>query len=93
MMDSNGVEQGIKILKETVEQNDLILKDPAPFVRITERRENAIVYTIRVWTKSKDFWPVRFDLLENINNKFEQENIKIPHNKMDVHIKNEGHPR
>jgi len=80
------------ILREAVEQHSLILKDPAPFVRMTERGENTAVYTLRVWTKAENFWPVRYDLLESINKKFEQENIKIPYSKMDVNIKNQGHP-
>lgn len=77
----------IDTLRDVIEHHDLILKDPEPFIRMTEHGESAIVYTSRVWTKADDYWTVRFDLLENVKKKFDQENISIPYNQMDVHIK------
>ena len=77
----------IDTLRGVIENHDLILKDPEPFIRMTEHGENGIVYTARVWTKADDYWTVRFDLLENVKKKFDQENISIPYNQMDVHLK------
>ena len=65
-----------------------ILKDPAPFIRLSERADSSINITVRVWVMSEDFWPVKFDLLEAIKERFDRLGIKIPYNRLDVHLKN-----
>jgi len=78
-----------KILSELYEQNELVMKDPAPFIRITEHAASSINITVRVWVKSSDYWTVKFDMLEAVKEKFDAEGIEIPFNQLDVHIKND----
>ena len=83
------VEKVKSILLEEAGKHELALKDPAPFARLTKQSESSIDFTLRVWTKSGDYWTVNFDLLETINNRFEKEGIEIPFNQLDVHIKDQ----
>jgi small conductance mechanosensitive channel len=39
-----------------------------------------------VWTKSGDYWPVKFDMTETIKNRFDAEGIGIPFPQREIHI-------
>lgn len=83
------VEKVNKILLEEADKHELTLKDPAPFARLTKQNESSLDFTLRVWVNAGDYWTVNFDLLENINNRFEKEGIQIPFRQLDVHIKDQ----
>ena len=82
-------ERAKAIISELVEAHPLVLKDPEPFVRVSEHAASSINITMRVWIKSDDYWTVKFDLLEQVKARFDAEGIEIPFNQMDVHIKND----
>lgn len=77
------------ILAELYENHPLVLKDPAPFIRVSEHAASSINITVRVWVNSADYWTVKFDMLEAVKEKFDLEGIEIPFDQMDVHIKND----
>ena len=76
-----------KILAELYEAHPLVRKDPAIFIRVSAHSASSIDITTRVWVDSADYWTVKFDMLEAVKEKFDQEGIEIPFNQMDVHIK------
>ena len=77
-------------VKETVmaiaNAHEKVLKDPAPFLRMTEMADSSLNFTVRVWVNSDDYWGVKFDLNESIVAALAQNNISIPFPQMDVHI-------
>ena len=79
------------LIKELIEKDSRISKNPAPFFRLTEFGGSSLNFTLRVWTDVSAFWNVKFDLLEGILMKFRENGIEIPYQKIDVHItKSEG---
>ena len=74
-------------LGRVVEDTSLINREKEIFIGITKFADSAIEYTIRVWVKNADYWTVYFELLERIKVEFEKQQIEIPYNQMDVHIK------
>ena len=76
------------IIGNVISAHPLALKDPAPFIRLSQHGDSALVYTARVWAKNADYWTVYFDVLENVKTAFDQNGISIPYPQMDVHIKN-----
>ena len=68
------------------EAHELVLKDPAPFVRMSEHAASSINITARAWVKSADYWTVHFDLLEAVKKSFDENGIEIPFNQLDVHV-------
>ena len=86
-----GYEQDISKVKSAlfsvINTEELILKDPKPFVALSKHGDSAITFVVRVWTKTEDYWTVHFNLLERVKMKFDEEEISIPYNQMDVHIK------
>lgn len=75
------------ILNKIISEHKLILKDQEPFVRLGNLGESSIDFTIRVWTKTEDYWTVYFDLTEEVKQGFDENGIEIPFPQMDVNIK------
>ena len=75
-----------KVLKEVIDKEDMILKDEEIFIRLTEHSDSALIFTVRVWTENKNFWPVKFNLLENVKKAFDKNKITIPFPQIDVHM-------
>lgn len=82
------VERVKSLLLEEADKHGLVLKDPAPFARLSVQNASSLDFVLRVWVNSGDYWTVNFDLMENINNRFIAENIEVPFNQLDVHISN-----
>ncbi|MCE3037105.1 mechanosensitive ion channel [Helicobacter sp. faydin-H20] len=79
------------IIKDVIASMDKIDKTMAPFVGITDLGPNSLNFTIRVWAKLEDgIFGVRSELIERIKIAFDQNNIEIPYNKLDISIKKES---
>ncbi len=76
-----------KIIKENINRHQKILKEEPVFVRLTKHDESALIFTLRVWVNTPDYWDVNFDLLESIKKDFDKNHIEIPFNQLDVHMK------
>ena len=74
------------ILMRLAFENELVLKDPAPFVALKEHGQSSIDFTFRVWVNSADYWTVNFGMLEDIYNRFAEEEIEIPFPQLDIHV-------
>ena len=86
-----GYEDDLKLAKDILEdvlnKDERILKDPAPFVAVSELADSSVNFVTRSWVKSADYWGVYFDTLEKVKLKFDKKGISIPYPQMDVHQK------
>ncbi len=80
-------EKAKEIINNICLEHQLVLKDPAPFVRVSNHGSSSIDIVTRVWTKSSDYWTVHFDLLEKVKVAFDENGIEIPFEQLDVNIK------
>ncbi|MBQ6172965.1 MAG: mechanosensitive ion channel [Clostridia bacterium] len=85
---SNDIEKVKSVILDTAEKNELVLKDPAPFVRLSNHGDSSLDFTCRAWCNTADYWTVYFDLTENVKKAFDANGITVPFPQMDVHIKN-----
>lgn len=83
---NNDIQLVKKALNSVLNREKRINKEKDIFVRLTDYKDSSMIYTIRVWVKSSDFWSVKFDLLEEIKKEFDKNGISIPYNQLDVHI-------
>lgn len=58
-----------------------------PFVRMSAHNTSSIDITVRVWCRTQDYWDVYFDVIELVRAQFTEENIEIPYQQLDVHVK------
>mgnify|MGYP003213587730 CR=1 FL=1 len=48
--------------------------------------ESSIEYIVRCWTKTEDYWPAYYQLLEEIRNAFNEAGVEMCYNHLNVHI-------
>lgn len=77
------------VLKEIAESNPMIAEKPEIIIGVISNGENAVNIDFKVWTKTDDYWAVKYFLEENVKLAFDREGISIPFPQMDVHIKEE----
>ncbi len=75
------------IIRGVLERHGEVLSEPAPFIRMTEMGDHGIIFKVRVWCKSEDYWTLNFNLLEDFYDSLEKEGIHVPYQQMDIHIK------
>ena len=83
---SSDIDKVKKIVLEVVEKNKLVNQEKEKFIRLKTHAESALVFTLRVWVKTSDYWTVYFDLMEDIKKEFDKNGIEIPFNQLDVHM-------
>ena len=80
-------EKAKAIIMDIFEKHELVLKDPAPFVRMAAHGASAIQIKARAWVNNADYWTVYFDVTEAVKAEFDKNGIEIPFDQLDVHIK------
>ncbi|MGL4949521.1 MAG: mechanosensitive ion channel family protein [Anaeroplasmataceae bacterium] len=85
--DSN-YELARSIILDICNKNELILKDPETVVRMSSHGASGIQLTAKAWVKTADYWEVNYYLLEEVKKQFDQNNIAIPFDQLDVFFKN-----
>ena len=78
-----------KVILDEVCKNELVLKDPSPNVFLSSHEASGLEYTLLIWTATKDFWNVKFELCEAVMRAFSENGISVPYQTIDVNIKKE----
>jgi len=85
-----GYDDDLKLAKATLteilEADERILRDPAPFVAVSELGDSSVNFITRSWVKSEEYWNVYFDTIEKVKLTFDERGISIPYPQMDVHL-------
>ena len=74
------------ILNKIVDNHELVLQDEEKFCRLKTHGNSALVFVLRVWVNTPDYWTVYFDLMESIKKEFDKNHIEIPFDQLDVHM-------
>lgn len=78
--------QARSLIEQVVSEEERILSEPAPIIRLAELADSSVNIDVRPWVKSEDYWTVRADLLERIKVRFDENGISIPFPQRDVHL-------
>lgn len=79
------IDMAKKTLREIMEKDDRVLKDPAPLIVVGALADSSVNLTVRVWAKSEDYWDVYFHMHEQVKKLFDAKGISIPFPQMRVH--------
>ena len=71
-----------KALKTAIEGDNRILHKPEAFFGITEIKNDALCFSIRVWVENKRYWDVYNTLNKRVILEFYRENIAVPNMKL-----------
>jgi small conductance mechanosensitive channel len=79
-------EKAKSLLKELVQSDSRILADPEPKIALAEFADSSINIVVRPWVNTREYWDVRFDLMDKIKQVFDEQKITIPYPQRDVHM-------
>lgn len=71
---------------EVIAADKLILKTPAPIVRMASHNDSAIVIDVLVWVRNIDYFTARYNMLEGVKSAFDANGIVIPFKQVDIHL-------
>lgn len=79
-------EKAKAVILDVIKNNEMILTDPEPLVRVKTHNASSIDIVTRVWANSGDYWSVYFQMQEDVKKRFDAEGIEIPYPQLDVHL-------
>lgn len=87
-------EETKRLLMQILEGDERVLYTesgaPAePFIALCALNDSNVEFTLRVWVRSENYWPLKFDLTEKIYNELPRHGIQFPFPQLDVNIKNQ----
>ena len=63
------------------------LKDKDYVVYVNELAASSINIGARCYVSTADYWNVKWRLTEKVKEEFDKNNIDIPYNQLDIHVK------
>jgi small conductance mechanosensitive channel len=83
---SDDIDKAMTVLKRILEDDERVLKDPAPMIAVSELGDSSVDFVVRPWCKKEDYWALRFDIIKKVKQTFDKEGISIPFPQRDVHL-------
>jgi small conductance mechanosensitive channel len=86
----DSIEQAQEVLERVVAAHPLVMRDPAPVIRVGALGESSVDFIVRPWVKGGDYWTVYWDLTRQVKEAFDKAGISIPYPQRDVHMRVAG---
>ena len=83
---NESVDKAQRVLEDILAKHPLILKEPAPAVKVHELGDSSVNFIVRPWTLTADYWTVYWEITRRIKVRFDEEGISIPFPQRDIHI-------
>ena len=80
------IKKAKELLKEIVDDHELILDEPAPLIEVSELAGSSVNFAVKVWIDTVNYWRVYYDMQETVKLRFDEADIGIPYPQMDVHL-------
>lgn len=80
------LKQAQRILLEIAEQNPLVLKEPKPFVQVTNLGESSVDLMLFAYAGNGDFGSAKSTVIEAIRNQLLEQGLSIPYPQRDLHV-------
>ncbi|GJQ62032.1 MAG: mechanosensitive ion channel protein [Melioribacteraceae bacterium] len=74
------------IIEKVLKADERVLKDPIYTIGVLELADSSVNLAVRPWVKTSEYWPLYWDLMENMKYEFDANGISIPFPQRDVHL-------
>lgn len=78
------------VITKVLENDEKVLKDPAPVIRVKTLGESSVDFQVLLWATNENFWQMLSDVKEAVKNEFDKEGIEIPFPQRDLNMKSPG---
>ena len=86
---NNDFEKAKELIREVIAKNDKILTNPEPLIAVKEHGASSINLACLIWCASEDYWNIFYYMQEAVKVAFDENEISIPYNQLDIHITKE----
>ena len=86
---ADNIDKAKTVIKEIINNDERILKEPEPFIAVSELADSSVNFVVWAWVNSANYMGVLFSMPESIKKAFDKEGISIPFPQSDVHLYNE----
>lgn len=86
---SENIKKVKDILEELLHGHEMILPKEEISVFVNSFDPSSINIGLRVWVATEDYWALRYRLLEEVKKAFDENQIEIPFDQLDVNIRKE----
>mgnify|MGYP005840658915 CR=1 FL=1 len=86
---SDPIDKAFKIIDTVISKDERVLKDDsdkAPQIMVDEMAQSAIHIRIRLWCKSEDYWPLKWDMTKAFKEALDEAGLTIPYPTRTVEI-------
>jgi small conductance mechanosensitive channel len=80
------LDKAIGVVEALAQADGRVHDDPAPMVVVSELADNSVNLVIRLWCKSGDYWPLKFDMTKALKQRMDAEGISIPYPQRTLHV-------
>lgn len=80
-----------RILQQIIDADERVMKEKphAPAMPMTTMAASSIIFSLRIWAETANYWNVKFDTTEKVYTALTEAGIEIPFQQMDVHVINQ----
>ena len=82
----DNIEKAQKVMEQILEEHPLVLKDPAPTIKVNELADSSVNFICRPWVKTADYWTVYWEVTRSVKERFDENEISIPYPQSDIHV-------
>jgi small conductance mechanosensitive channel len=68
----------VQAMKDIMEHEPMVLKDPAPEVLVSELADSSVQLTLRYWTATGDYWPAYWTIKAQLKPAIEAAGLRVP---------------
>lgn len=73
------IDTAIATITQIIDADNRVLRDPEPFVKVTNLGDSSVDITTRSWVRSGDYWDVKFDLTRQVKDALDAAGVSIPY--------------
>ncbi|KAA1242562.1 mechanosensitive ion channel family protein [Aquimarina sp. RZ0] len=75
---TSNIKEAKDILLDLINNQEKVLKDPAPEIYVSDLGDSAVTLSLRYWATNEDFWAVHFYTIEEAKKRLEDKGVSIP---------------
>lgn len=83
------IAQAKAIIARCLAEDERVLDDPQPLIAVGNLASSSVQLFVRPWVATSDYWAVFYAITEKVKLEFDQANIAIPFEQMDIHFPEE----
>jgi small conductance mechanosensitive channel len=87
---STDLAKALAMVREILDRNPRVLKDPAPLVGINALQDSSINISVKPWVNVPDFTEAQLELYKAIVEQFRGRQVEIPFPQREVRLLNDG---